>query len=261
LHWFFPLSKLIWFLLAPSRLLLWLSLGAAIAALARRARTTRVLAIATALLFLAIGVLPTGAWLAQPLEDAYPRPAPPLHVDGVVTLGGGLETRRLLSRHAPPTASSEGRLVSTFELARRYPTARVVFSGGWGRYPDATAARYVFAQLGLAPDRLLLEDRSRNTYENLLFSQRLARPKPGETWMLATSAIQMPRAMAVARRLGWRLIPWPTDYLTDAADGAPILTEGLDPATRIQLTDAAAHEWMGLLAYRLGGMSKPAPHG
>lgn len=259
MHWFFPLSKALWFVLAPSHLLLLMALGAAAAALAGRPRATRALAIATAVMFVVIGVLPTGAWLARPLEDAYPRPAPPPQVDGILTLGGGLNTRRLLSRQAPPAAASEARLVSAFELARRYPTARVVFSGGWAPYPDATAARYVFAQLGLDPARLLVEDRSRNTYENLLFSQRLARPKPGETWLLATSALQMPRAMAVARKLGWKLVPWPSDYLTDDTANLLLPTEELDPVGRMGLTDAAVHEWIGLLAYRLGNFATPGP--
>ena len=258
MSWFFPISKLVWLLLAPSRLLLWMALATGVLALAGRTRTARGLAVATALSFLAIGALPTGAWLARPLENQYPRPALPARVDGVITLGGGLETRRLLSRQAPATAPSVMRLISTFELARRYPHARILFTGGWGAFADATAAKYLFAQLGLDPSRLWLESRSRNTYENLLFSQRLAQPKPGETWVLATSAIQLPRAMAVAQRLGWRLIPWPTDYLTDRSDSGFVSWEGPDVAGGLTLTDAAAHEWVGLLAYRLSDLSKPA---
>jgi uncharacterized SAM-binding protein YcdF (DUF218 family) len=257
---FFVLDKLVSLLLAPGRLLLWLSLATAIALVLGRVRTGRVLALAAAVIFALCGVLPLGDWLARPLENQYPRPAtPPARVDGILTLGGGLGTGILTARGAPADAESETRLVSTFELARRYPKARVVFSGGWGADPDATAAAYIFAQMGLDPARLTLESRSRDTYENLLFSQRLARPKPGEVWVLATSALQMPRAMAVARRLGWALIPWPTDYTTAPHPGLKPLADYLGVAGNLGRSEQALHEWVGLLAYRLGGFARRAP--
>ena len=261
---FFPLAKLGWTIAAPSHLLLWLTVLTAVALAVGRPRLGRWLATVTALLFVVFGVLPTGDWLAQRLEDQYRRPAVlPARVDGILDLGGGLGDDILVARHAPATALSEARLVSTFELARRYPAARVVFSGGWGRYADAAAAAYGFAQMGLDPRRLTLESRSHDTFENLVFSRQLAKPKPGEVWVLATSAIQMPRAMAVARRLGWPMIPWPTDYLTRPAAGRP-LADWLDVVGNLQRADAALHEDIGLIAYRMrgaGGAGNAAAHG
>lgn len=256
---FFPLSRIAWFLLAPSRLVLWLVLATTLLVLARRDQAARMCAVLAAFVLVLFGVVPVSTWLARGLENQYPRGALPSHVDGILTLGGGLNTPRLLARQAPAAESSEARLVSTFELARQHPEARVVFSGGWGRFPDTEAARYGFAQMGLDPQRLTLEDRSRDTFENLSFSQRLVHPQPGETWVLATSAIQMPRAMAVARRLGWTLIPWPTDYLTTPGARMFDLAEGLDVPGRLALSDATIHEWLGLLAYQAAGMSAPRP--
>ncbi len=253
---FFPVAKLGWTLLAPSHLLLWLVLLTAIALIAGRLRLGRWLTIATAALFVVFGVLPTGNWIARQLEDQYPRPPTlPAHVDGIVDLGGGLGADILMERHAPAAALSEARLVSTFELARRYPDARVVFSGGWGRHADAVAAAYVFGQMGLDPARLTLEDRSRDTFENLLFTQRLVQPNRRQTWVLATSAIQMPRAMMVANRLGWAMIPWPTDYLTRPPGQMRPMADYLDIAGNLMHADAALHEELGLIAYRLRGMS------
>jgi uncharacterized SAM-binding protein YcdF (DUF218 family) len=259
---FFPLAKLSWTLLAPSHLLLWMSLLTALVLIAGRMRVGRWLAIATALLFAVFGMLPTGDWLAQNLEDQYPRPATlPAHIDGIVDLGGGLGADIVAERHAPATALSEARLVSTFELARRYPDARVVFSGGWGRYADAVGAAYVFHQMGLDPPRLILESQSRDTFENLLFTKRMVRPRRHESWVLATSAIQMPRAMLVARKLGWNMIPWPTDYLTRPSRHIRPPTDYLDVAGNLMRADAAMHEELGLLAYRVRGASatKAAP--
>ena len=76
--------------------------------------------------------------------------------------------------------------------------------------------------------------------------------------MLATSAIQMPRAMLVARRLGWTMIPWPTDYITRPGGAPRPLAEYLNTAGNLLRADEALHEQLGLLAYRLRGPLKAA---
>lgn len=253
MRWFFPVSKAFAFLTTPSHVLLWLVLGAAAALLFGRVRTARLTAVAAAGLFVLIGVVPLGSVLARPLEDRYPRRALPARIKGIVTLGGGLNTPVLVQRGAPGTAPTLDRLVSTYALARLHPEALVVFTGGWGRYSDSIAARDDLLRLGLDPARLVLEERSRNTRENLVFTRALVRPRAGEAWVLATSAIQMPRAMAVARRLGWDMIPWPTDY---ASDPRPIWRlEWFRIGDNLRLADAAAHEWIGLAAYGATGLA------
>ena len=171
----------------------------------------------SALLLLAFGLLPIGDALVRPLENEYPRPVLPHHVDGILVLGGGLNTEVLISRGAPGVGQSVMRLVSADELARRYPEARVVFSGGWGRHPDADAAAYVFAQMGLDPRLAGHEPRSRDTLENFLFSRRAGAAKTRRG--LGAGHLRDPDAACDGggRRLGWTMIPWPTDYLTPPA--------------------------------------------
>ena len=246
---FFVVSKTIWLLLAPSHLVFEFLVAAAVLLMLGRTRLGRMAALAGVLLYLLFGVLPAGAWLARPLENAYPRPPWPAHVDGVLVLGGGFNTAALLSRDAPGANPAETRLISGYEVARRYPNAKVVFSGGWGEFSDAKAARYAFAQMGLEPSRLVLEDRSRDTLENLVYSRRLIGPRPGEVWLMATSAIHMPRAMQASRLAGWKVTPWATDYAT-AAQGGGLSVFG-NPGLNLFLADQAAHEWLGLLGYRL----------
>jgi uncharacterized SAM-binding protein YcdF (DUF218 family) len=254
MSWFFPVSKLIEFLITPSHVLLWLVLAAPVALMLGRARLGRDLGLAAAALFILIGAIPLGSVLARPLEDRYPRRPLPAHVDGVVTLGAGLNSLVLAQRAAPGTSPGIDRLVSTYELARRHPEARIVFSGGWGPYSDSIAARDDFLRLGLQPARLVVEGRSRNTYENLAFTQAIVRPRPGEVWVLATSAIQLPRAMDVARKLGWEMIPWPTDYRTARTWGEDWFRIG----DNLRLADEAVHEWLGFLAYGAAGMAGKA---
>jgi uncharacterized SAM-binding protein YcdF (DUF218 family) len=256
---FFSLSKLLWLLVAPSHLLGLLVLAAALCALAGQARAARTLAVASGLLLLLAGILPLNVWMIRALEDRYPRPAWPAHVDGILVLGAGFDTATLKARGVPATNGGEMRVIAGLEAARRYPQARLVFSGGSGvlggvggeSYSEAETARYIFAQMGLDPARLTLEPRSRNTYENILFSKALVKPKAGETWLLVTSASHLPRAMGVVRKLDWPMLPWPTDYMT----GPYGAHADFNIAGNLGLLDYAVHEWLGQFAYRLAGKS------
>jgi uncharacterized SAM-binding protein YcdF (DUF218 family) len=197
-------------------------------------------------------LFPIGYELMLPLENQYARPPWPRHVDGVLVLGGALDSLVFLSRGAPSESDVEGRLVSAAELLRHYPNARLIFSGGSGvpgNPPEAQAARLAFDQLGVDQKRVIYESRSRTTWENLLYSQMLTRP--GETWVLTTSASQMPRAMAVARRLNWRLVPWPSDYRTVVGGGLQFVDLKPDLAGNLETLDLALHEWIGLYVYWL----------
>ena len=84
----------------------------------------------------------------------------------------------------------------------------------------------------------------------------MVKPKPGEIWLLATSAVHMPRAMAIAKKQGWPMLPWPTDYFT-----APELQGRLAgiAADNLGLADYAVHEWIGIIAYRLTGKALVSP--
>ena len=88
-------------------------------------------------------------------------------------------------------------------LARRYPKAVLIFTGGnaEGATPtEAAIARKLFVELGLDPNRVRFEDRSRNTHENATLSRRLVTLAPHDAWILVTSAADMPRAVWLLSR-------------------------------------------------------------
>ena len=244
---FFSVSKIFWGLCAPSHVLLWCSLLAAGLVLTRRYRRAGIaFAVLTALLLVGVGVVPSHIWLLRPLEHRFDSTALPAHVDGILTLGGGSEDNVRLARVAM--------------LARRFPNARLVYSGGDGELidnrPDVSAAyarRFLLA-LGTDPSRITLEGKSRNTFEDIAFTQRIVQPRSGETWLLATSGYQLPRAVEIANRLGWKLLPLPTNHVTSATgiDGI------FDVPENIHHFDVAIREWIGLLVYRWSGRSAQA---
>ena len=118
----------------------------------------------------------------------------------------------------------------------------------------------LFEALGIAPDRITAEEQSRNTIENAVFSRLIAQPKPGERWLLVTSAFHMPRAIAAFRAAGFPVEAYPVDWRTRGPIDATRLFSSV--AVGLAQTDLAMHEWVGLLAYRLTGKTTelfPAP--
>jgi uncharacterized SAM-binding protein YcdF (DUF218 family) len=125
---------------------------------------------------------------------------------------------------------------------------------------EAPLAVKEFEALGVAHDRITAEEQSRNTIENAVFSRLLADPKPGERWLLITSASHMPRAVAAFRAAGFPVEAYPVNWRTSGPRDASRLFGSLSEG--LTMTDYAAHEWVGLAAYRLTGKSSvlfPAP--
>lgn len=260
---FFYLSKIFWFFAQPLNFaILLLAIGIAASFFGRR----RLLRTASLLAFLILALAAwtsLGAVLLTPLEERYPRPALPDEVAGIVVLGGGFEGAINLARGGYELNSGGDRFVETAVLSRRYPQAKVVVSGGTGTLVldgegDADTAPRLLEALGVSRDRLVLENRSRNTYENALYSRQLVSPRPGETWLLVTSAFHMPRSMALFAKAEFAVVPWPVDYRTSGQEGIGLFTD--NPANSLQNTTMALREWAGLLAYWLSGrIDEPFP--
>jgi uncharacterized SAM-binding protein YcdF (DUF218 family) len=262
---FVYVSKLLWLVIQPSSLLLLLLLVAVLGLLLGRRRIAMPLLCGVTAILVVVVVLPVGEWLLTPLEDRFPAVTElPDRVDGVIVLGGAVELPVAEDRHQIALNDRAERLTALIELGRRYPDARLVFTGGedWLAGTTLTEAEVVREfwrrqQFDLA--RVLFESRSRNTYENGLFSRELVDPRPGERWLLVTSAAHMPRAIGVFRAVGWPVSAYPVDYQTT---GLYPLWRGFDTSRRLKEFDDAIKAWVGLLAYRLSGRTSallPAP--
>jgi uncharacterized SAM-binding protein YcdF (DUF218 family) len=255
---FFVLSKTLGVMALPTNLLIGLGLVGALLLATRFAAAGRKIMIASIVLLAVCAFSPLGNLLLYPLESRFPpwdaaRGAP----DGIVVLGGPIDPDLSIAHNTPVIRSAADRIVEAIALARRYPNARIVFSGGSADLiaNDAREADYagqIFESLGIAKDRLIMERASRNTYENAVFSRAIAAPKQGERWLLVTSAYHMPRAVGLFRKAGFPVEPYPVDWRVgnDAAGMLSFANVAVDGLGR---TDVAVREWMGLLAYRVAG--------
>ncbi len=254
---FFFVSKIFGFVFTPSNFAALLCLIGVLLLITEWRILASKLIVSGVVLLLLFGFSPLGNLLLLSLSERFP----PWHdsgrvPDGIIVLGGAINPELSAARGAPELNSAAERMTAAVELARRFPSARIVLSGGNNSLinpvsTEAIAGARFLENLGVAHDRILLEDRSRTTAENAIFTKNLLKPKPGEYWLLVTSAMHMPRAMGAFRAAGFEVDPYPVDWRTrgwsDAATPFDTLSSGLSR------TDTAVHEWVGLIGYRLSG--------
>ena len=254
---FFYVSKLLWFVTAPSTLLLGAVFLGLILMRTRAHRFGWRLAMSAIVLTLVIGTMPIGSALFFILESRFPTlPQTGLNPAGIIVLGGAIDDIVGRSRGQVSLDEAAERMTEGAALARLYPQAKLVFTGGSNSLTkqdgtEADEAIIFWKQLGLDPARIQLEDRSRNTYENAIFTRDLVKPLPGQVWLLVTSAYHMPRAAGLFRAAGFPVKPYPVDYRTEAdvwrLRPTPSLMLGLNRF------DSGVREWLGLAAYWLTG--------
>jgi len=249
-------GKVFWLIVNPANVLTGLLVLGVLLLFTRWRRTGRFLALLAALLALFIAYAQPGQWLMAPLEERFAAPVPlPAKVAGIVVLGGAIDTRQT-NRFGQVTLNGRAERVTAFvDLAKRYPEAKLVYSGGAGlimeeEKSEAEHAKPLLVMLGVPEARLILETKSRDTYENAVFTRALVKPAPDEVWIIVTSANHMPRAMGTFRALGWNVIPFPVDYRRlgegDEAFGRN-LGRGLD------LLNISLREWLSLAHYYVSG--------
>jgi len=253
---FFVLAKIFWFFAQPLNLAIFLSL-AGLLALSLRRRRSGYAALGAGIAILVLSTWTSlGALMMLPLEQRYQRPDILEKVDGVIVLGGGFEASVNMARGGYELSASGDRFVEAAVLAKRFPEAKIVITGGQGSLvmdgdTDAATAPRLLTALGVAPERLILEGKSRDTYENAQFTKEIVKPGMGETWLLVTSAFHMPRSMGLFRKAGFEVTPWPVDYRTTGMEHFGLTQD--NPIDSLEITQLAVREWLGLLAYRLSG--------
>jgi uncharacterized SAM-binding protein YcdF (DUF218 family) len=161
----------------------------------------------------------TSRYLIEPLEGRYQRPSAISEEDftGIIALAG---------------TNYPSQIIEAGKLARLYPELKVVIS-------DQSDVGGALAKLGggIDPSRLIVETKSKSTYQNAIFCALLVHPKPRERWLLVTSALHMPRAAASFKEAGFDVVAWPV----------------YDEVSQASMVSPALHEWLGLVAYRVLG--------
>lgn len=253
---YFIASKTLGFFLVPSNLIACVAL-LGLVLMHLRKPIGKKLAIVALAVFTIAALSPLGNMILVPLEQRFPYMRFPEHpIEGIIVLGGSYDTHAgyiatiVLNEDTEPMAV-------VANLAHRYPEAKIIFSGGTASLSkitmpsEAEIAKKLFISFGVDPRRILVEDQSRTTEENAVFSARLLNPTKGSRWLLVTNAFHMSRSVGSFRRAGfsvigfavgwrthgWRDFFWPTGNATE----------------NLRRVDVATHEWIGLSVYRVLG--------
>lgn len=256
----FVLSKLVGLLSEPITVFYLVMVLVCLLSYSRRRMNLGRKILAASLGIIAIlAVFPFERWFMVALENRFPLPdALPDHIDGIIVLGGGVNPSITAARHQVTINSAGTRMTILIPLANAHPESRLIFTGGSGsvleqEFKEATYVEEFYRQIGFDPGRIVFEDQSRNTRENALLSKEIMGPKPGETWLLITSAFHMARAVGCFRAVGWPVIAYPTDYTTTGRPEFAWSDLRFSPGNGLSGLRTVSHEILGLISYRLLG--------
>jgi uncharacterized SAM-binding protein YcdF (DUF218 family) len=250
---FYVLSKVLGLLTQPVVLCLLLLAAALIWRRAKRVATGLVVAAGLLLYLLSTPVV--ADLLMHSLERPYEHPRLPSRVDAIVVLGGATCQDAARGGQVELGAAAD-RLVQGVLLAKRYPKAPLILSGGESSLlptglTEAPALAKVAGQLGVPARQMKLDEHSRNTRENAVECKKLLGPLTGGSVVLITSGFHMARSLACFRRVGLKPTPYAVDFRSRA--------RGRDPFRLVPSTEAldnsrsAIREYVGHVAYRVKG--------
>lgn len=249
----FILSKVLYFIIQPLILAMVILFAGWFMLFKRSKLGHRLIGSGVLVLFL-FSWGPISGALINPLERRFPNMQIPKRIDGIIVLGGGFR----IVESGTVQFSVLSRIVQGLILARQYPEAKVIFSGGSASllnqtYREADHMKSLSQLLGISADRILIDRCSRNTRENAVKTANLlknyAQKGANSKWVLITSAFHMPRAIGCFRMVGIDALPYSVNYIRDGDYNFMSL---LCPGNLRELR-TAIKEWIGLIIYKLSG--------
>lgn len=177
----------------------------------------------------------------------------------MIVLGGAFDLEVTAGRGGMEMNQAADRFIEAARLARLYPAAKILVSGGDGSFSgnykgDADLSGDYFAAMGVDPARIIAEKTSRNTIENVAETKALLDTNNLKNCLLITSAYHMPRATSLFSKEGVGTIPWPSDYR--ASGRVEFGFDFTQPSLNAALASTAMREWAALLNAHLQGKSE-----
>ena len=249
---YFILSKVIGFFLDPLHIIAGLVCVLGLLILVGIRRYTRWLALLSLAAVGLTGAVPIWNHTLLAMETTYESPASIDSAAGLIVLGGALSSGFITETHGQVALNSAAeRMTTALHLMEAHPEMPLVFSGFSGRFirssqSESDLALAFFQTMGADTQRILLENQSRNTLENARYTRELIDFAGNGPWVLVTSAFHMPRAVEIFTDQGIAVIPYPTDFRSQAT--MPWRWDLADGAEQLGII---LHEWIGLTVYRL----------
>jgi uncharacterized SAM-binding protein YcdF (DUF218 family) len=183
--------------------------------------------------------------------------------DAVILLGGVVDEEASAKSGQPSYNENVERLVMTHRLLRDGKARVVIVSGGTidpklAAYGEAVMLGRQLQEWGIPKERIIIEDRARNTRENALYSKEIVRARGFERVLVLTSAFHMLRAAECFAAVDMKVDTLAVDWRghEHAHDG---LAGWLPRARNLSISEGMLRERIGRLVYRAQGYGKSAP--
>ncbi|MBY0428575.1 MAG: YdcF family protein [Alphaproteobacteria bacterium] len=247
----FWLGKLVWAIFSPAHFIVILFVFSFF--LSQQSFLKSFIRGITALFFLIALLFPIGDWALLPLEKCGFDQGMPMRVDGVIILGGAVDTLVSDQRHAITFNGSAERIFALLKLIKQYPSAQFIYTGGsnslkQGSPGEAEYVKQFLDDMGMRPPTMAFESHTRNTYEDALMNKDIYGKTPKQNWLLVTSAFHMPRTYGLFQKLAQKtdtlFYPYTVDYKTFGNFKFELRMDMLQTLLKF---DLAAHEYVGLL--------------
>jgi uncharacterized SAM-binding protein YcdF (DUF218 family) len=221
-------------------------------ALRHKKRPAACICFVCAVFLWTFSISPTSDLLMGGLERGLVIPTD-IEADVILMLGGSLyEKSPDISGQGAPGPDTMMRLVTAARLHHRLGIP-IVVSGGKvfpADTPIAHIAKRFLVDLGICPDAVILEDRSRDTFENALYCKSICEQHGFKNPLMVTSGYHVKRALLCFNKVGLTVTPFPC-ALTTWPGKKYGWRHALPSAGALHAVSSACHEWIGLLYSRL----------
>lgn len=172
--------------------------------------------------------------------------------DAIVLLGGAMRGDTHMGT-LPDLNQHADRLVQAVALYKAGKAPVVVLTGGGaeGARTEAQQMKDLLVVMGIPPQHIVLENESRDTHDNAVYSARLLKARGMHRILLVTSAYHMRRSLALFEVQGLEVVPAPTDYQKLVAE--QVLPGWLPLVSNLSQSTNALHEIVGFWVYRWKG--------
>jgi len=236
-----------------------------IALLKNRRKAALGLSIIVLLILFLAGNRLVSASLAKNLEWRYLPPAEMPRAEVIVLLGGGTEAADY-PRNMAEVNSAGDRVIHAAWLYKQGVAPNILLSGGNLEFSDsrgttpALEMQKLLDIMGVPANALWIQDRSENTHDDAVNSAAMLAEKGITRIILVTSAMHMPRSVALFEAQGLEVIPSPTDYTVTERSWQELTAlkptqflNLLPSASSLNLTTNVLKEHLGMAVYRMRG--------
>jgi uncharacterized SAM-binding protein YcdF (DUF218 family) len=198
---------------------------------------------------------PVAQGLILPLEESSPAIAisDVPKSDAIVVLGGMVNNLTRQTGRVELTSAAD-RLTDSILLLNGGKAKKIIFTGGSGILffkgeSEASQGGKFLRSFGVPESKIILEDQSRNTHENAVFTQSILQKEGYKSIILVTSAFHMKRALREFSNRGILVHPYPTDFRTLQA-GTNAWDYYVPSVGALDTSTIAIKEWVGIIMYQ-----------